>query len=231
MIRPNLPRLAAWGALLALAGAAHAQSFYTQPVAVPVNDIGDADPAAPLREVSMLFVDVPPPRKFAVHDQVTILIDESSSAESKQTLDTKKDYDLSAAINQFPDLMQLLELRLQEGDRTGLSTLDLNSKQKFKGEGQAKRSDRFVARITAVVIDVKPNGTLVLEAKKSVTSGRESKLIVLSGTCRQADVTDSNTVTSSQLANLNVVQTTEGEVDATAKKGLIPRILETIFNF
>lgn len=231
MIRPTLPIRIAMCAVPALGQAALAQSFYTEPVNVPVNDLGKADPAAPLRAVSMLYVDVPEPRKFAVHDQVTIIIDETSSAESKQSLDTKKDYDLSAALNDFPDLMQLLELRLAQGDRSGLASLDLNSKQKFKGEGQSKRSDRFVARITAEIIDVKPNGTLVLEARKSVAQGKELKTIVLSGSCRQEDVTDANTVTSSQLANLNIVQQTEGEVDKASKKGLIPRILETIFNF
>jgi len=90
----------------------------------------------------------------------------------------------------------------------------------MKAEGDAERSDRFIARVTAEIIDVKPNGTLVLEARKSVAFGRESKSIVLSGTCREEDVSDANTVTSSQLANLTVVQEMEGDVDRSSKKGL-----------
>ncbi len=220
------------GAVLALSTAAAAQSFYEFSVEVPTDELGEPDPHAELRAMSMLYIDIPKPKKFAVHDPVTILIDETSSAESKQTLDTKKDYDLSGDLTAFPDLLELLELRLAEGDRSPIASLDLGSKQDFKGEGTAKRSDRFVARITAEIIDVKPNGNLVLEARKVVTSqDGESKTIVLSGFCRQEDITDANTVSSSQLADLRLIQTTEGEVSKSAKKGFIPRVLEAIFNF
>lgn len=230
---PTLPICSlALSALLALAAPARAQSFYEFSVEPATDALGEIDADAPLRDASLLYIDVPEPRKYGVHDPVTIIIDETSSAESKQTLDTKKDYDLTGDVTAFPDLLQLLELRLAEGDRTPLAELDLGSKQKFKGEGTAKRSDRFVARITAEVIDVKPNGNLVLEARKTVTSQNgETKTIVLSGFCRQDDITDANTINSSQLADLRLVQTTEGEVTNTAKKGFIPRVLEAIFNF
>jgi flagellar L-ring protein precursor FlgH len=219
-------------ALPTLCGTAAGQSFYDIQYDVPVNATGDLDPDANLRTMSMLYIDVPEPRKYEIHDLVTLIIDETSSAESKQTLDTKKDYDIGADVSAFPDLLELLELRLQPGDRSNIASLGIDSNQKFKGEGTAKRSDRFVARITAEIIDVKPNGTLVVEAKKTVQSQNgESKTIVLSGICRQEDITDSNTINSSQLANLNIAQTTEGEVTKTAKKGLIPRVLEAIFNF
>ncbi|MFG0243253.1 MAG: flagellar basal body L-ring protein FlgH [Phycisphaerales bacterium JB054] len=226
------PAILALGAALTLPGVTSAQSFYDAQYEVPVNEIGDPDPAANLRAMSMLYISVPEPRQYEVHDLITLIIDESSSAESSQTLDTKKDYDIGADVSAFPDLLELLELRLQPGDRSNIASLGIDSNQKFKGEGTAKRSDRFVARITAEIIDVKPNGTLVVEARKTVQSqDGESKTIVLSGVCRQEDITDANTLNSSQLANLNIAQTTEGEVAKTAKKGLIPRVLEAIFNF
>lgn len=232
MPAPDARTLLSLGAILALAPCARAQTFYEFSADVPTDALGDPDPDAPLRAVSLLYIDVPKPKKFEVHDLVTLIIDETSSAESKQTLDTKKDYDLTGDVTAFPDLLQLLELRLAQGDRSNIASLDVGSKQKFKGEGTAKRSDRFVARITAEIIDVKPNGNLVLEARKIVEGlDGESKTIVLSGVCRQDDITDANTVNSSQLADLHLSQTTEGEVTKTAKKGFIPRVLEAIFNF
>lgn len=231
MKRQILAMLAGACAVVAAGSAARAQSFYALPVAVPTDQTGAPDPGAPLRAVSLMYVDVPLPRQFEVHDLITIIIDETSRAESSQSLDTKKEYELSGSVEEFPDLMQLLELRLEPGERSPLAELGLGAEHEFKGEGDAERTDRFVARITAEIIDVKPNGTLVLEARKSVAHGRESKMIVLSGTCRQEDVTDANTVSSSQLANLTLVQSTEGEVDKASKKGLIPRVLEAVFNF
>ncbi len=222
----------ALGAALALPGVAVAQSFYDMPTDVALNELGDPDPAAPLRAASMLYIAIPEPRLFEIHDLVTLIIDETSSAESKQTLNTKKDYELGADVAAFPDLLALLELRLQPGERSNIASLDIESNQRMKSQGTAKRSDRFIARITAEIIDVKPNGTLVLEARKTVQSQNgESKTIVLSGICRQEDITDANTLNSSQLANLHIAQTTEGEVTRTTKKGFIPRVLEAIFNF
>ncbi len=224
--------LLALGAVLALPAATCAQSFYDLAFEPTVDELGEPDPEAALRTMSMLYIDVPKPRKYAIHDLVTLIISETSSAESKQTLDTKKDYDLTGSIKSFPDLIELLELRLEAGERANIATLGVNSKQKFKGEGTAKRSDRFVARITAEIIDVKPNGNLVLEARKTVASqDGESKTIVLSGICRPEDITDANTINSSQLADLRLLQQTEGEVTKSAKKGFIPRVLETIFAF
>jgi flagellar L-ring protein precursor FlgH len=231
MHRPKLPIAIAWSATAALSPAALAQSFYTTTLPPPQAEPGVAPSGVQLRALSMMFVEVPEPREFKLHDLITIIIDETSKSESSQSLDTKKDYELSGAINSFPDLEALLEGRLQTNERSPIVELDVEGEQDFKSEGEAEREDRFVARITAEIIDVKPNGTLVLEASKSVAHGRELKTIVLSGTCREEDVTNANTITSSQLAGLSIVQTTEGEVNKAATKGLIPRVLETIFNF
>jgi flagellar L-ring protein FlgH len=215
-----------------VASGAWAQTFYDVRPGVPTDEFGDPDVSGPLRSMSMLFINVPEPRRYGVHDLVTLIIDETSAAESKQSLDTKKEYDISGGVESFPDLIKLLELRLEGGDRQNLASLGIDAEQEFKGSGTAKRSDRFVARITAEIIDVKPNGTLVLEARKTVASQNgESKTIVLSGVCRQEDITRANTINSSQLANLRISQTTEGEVAKSSRKGLIPRVLEAIFNF
>ena len=213
----------------ALPCGAAAQSLYTTIAAAPTALDDEAD--AGLREHSFLLVEPPKPRDFAVHDLVTIIIDEVSRSESKQTLDTEKDYTITAAMREFPSLRHLLELQLQNGPTQRTASLDVRGKHEFAGEGETKRSDRFIARIAAKIIDVKPNGTLVLEASKQIVKGREIQTIVLSGICRQEDVTEQNTITSSQLADLRIVQHTEGEVAKAGEKGLIPRVLETIFNF
>ncbi|MBY0262134.1 MAG: flagellar basal body L-ring protein FlgH, partial [Phycisphaerales bacterium] len=60
---------------------------------------------------------------------------------------------------------------------------------------------------------------------------REITTMVLSGTARQEDITKNNTLQSGQLAGLNIKIEHSGDVKDTAEKGLIPRVLETIFNF
>lgn len=186
--------------------------------------------ASALRATSLMYVDEPKPREFRAHDIVTIVVDETSKQTSKQTLDTKKDYNLQDSLNQFPSLAAFLQFELRNGIGNPVE-VDVNSHNKFKGEGTYDRSDRFTARISATILDVKPNGVLVLEARKTRTTDEETQTMVLSGTCRQEDITTSNTVLSSQIADMTLVQKNEGQVKDTANKGFIPRILEAIFNF
>ncbi len=215
---------------LALGAPALGQSLFLREEPRPVDEVGAPYAPSPLLGASMMYVEAPKPREFRVYDIVTIIVDENSKQSSKQTLDTKKDYDLNNALNQFPSIQQLLEFELRNGIGTPVE-LDVSSNNKYKGEGTYDRSDRFTARISATIIDVKPNGVLVLEARKSRATDEETQTMVLSGSCRQEDVTSSNTVLSSQIADMTLIQQNEGQVKDTATKGFIPRILEAIFNF
>ena len=162
-----------WGA-----GVAQGQSLYQREVETPLSATGEPDPQAELREKSMLFFEPPPPRTFAKHDIITIIVDESSRQSSSQSLETKKEYDTKATMRGLLDPLELLELRLAAGDISNLDLIDYQADREFKGEGDYERSDRFSARISARVLEVKPNGTLVLEARTFIkTDDEESTLI------------------------------------------------------
>jgi flagellar L-ring protein precursor FlgH len=210
---------------------ATAQSLFQRSAEIPTAPDGKPDHQAALRETSLTYSEAPPPRQIQINDLVTIIIDETSKQQSDQSLDTKKDYDWQAALNKFPSLKKLIDGELGTGDSTPVGELDIESKNKFKGEGTFERTDKFSARIQAKVIDVKPNGVLVVEARKAVQTGEEKQTIILSGACRREDVTLNNTVLSTQLAELSIVSEQEGQVKDSATKGWIPRILETLFNF
>lgn len=180
---------------------------------------------------SMLYVRPPEPRTFMAHDLITIIVDETSKQEASQTLDTTKSANADMTVKSIIDPWELLELRLREGALTNQSLIGTNFNQKFKGEGDYERSDRFSAKITAEVIEVKPNGTMVLQATKVIQKDQEIQTLVLSGVIRQEDVTNRNTILSSQMANLSLAIKNEGDVRSAAQKGLLTRVLEAVFNF
>ncbi|MFI4898530.1 MAG: flagellar basal body L-ring protein FlgH [Phycisphaerales bacterium JB059] len=214
-----------------IASHAGAQSLYQRQTEVPLSTTGEPDPQADLREKSMLFFEPPPPRTFAKHDIITIIVDESSRQESSQSLDTKKEYDTQATLRGMLDPLELLELRLAAGNISNLDLIDYQADREFKGEGDYERTDRFSARISARVLEVKPNGTLVLEARTYIKTDDEEATLVLAGVARPEDVTTQNTVRSSQMANLTVIRENSGEVANAAEKGLITRVLDTLFAF
>lgn len=188
--------------------------------------------AGQLTGLSLFSINPPPPKKFAKHDLIEVIINESSAQNFSQTSDLKKNYSLKAELSKFPSLKALLEAAtLEEGIGSVRPGVAATGNSTYKGEGKASRRDQVTARITATVVDVKPNGNLVIEARETIQSDRESTTMVISGTGRAEDITRNNTIQSSQLANLLIRIEHEGDVKDTSEKGLIPRVLEAVFNF
>jgi flagellar L-ring protein precursor FlgH len=218
--------------VLAACGCAHAQSLMIPPTMPASAGPGSVQrEGSELEQLSVMAIKPPRPREFKMHDLVTIVIDETSRQQAEQTMKTDKKYDNDTSVNALIDPWELLELRLRAGDTRNLTLLDIANKAKFDGKGSFERNDRLQMKIQAEIIDVKPNGVLVLEARKYINKNGETQETVLGGICRQEDVTQNNTIFSSQLANMSLETKHTGEVDKAGKKGLIPRVLETIFAF
>ena len=214
-------------------GEAMAQNLYlSQPTPMPVGTEGQRpDPATPLYNVSLTAVVPPPPRSFKVHDLVTIIIEETSRQSADQNAKSDKTYNVDATINSVLDPMELLELRLKSSSLSNLELLNAPYRQMFDGKGNYTRNDTFSMKLQAEIIDVKPNGTVTIEARKHVDKNGETMTTVLSGVARISDITQNNSILSSQIADMTLITKSTGEVNKAAKKGLIPRILETIFAF
>lgn len=219
--------IVALGTAAVTSHAAQAQSLFLS--GSSVDPLTEANPAEPMRGLSLTLVEPPVPREYEIHDIITIIVDESSSAYSKAQLDTDKEYLLTGGIRSFIDPSDLLEGTVRS-QRQGV-VIDAGYGSEYEGDGLYRRTDSLTTRITATIIDVKPNGNLVLEAKKTVGKDAEIQTVVLAGVCRGEDVTDNNTILSTQLADLVVMMINEGEVKKGADKGVITRALDTVFNF
>ncbi len=186
-----------------------------------------------LAAVSFTAVSPPEQRFFATHDLVTIIVRESTDASSEASLETKKKGDFGAEVKAWPGIRGMDELwnLFVKTDLVENPRVDFNFRNNWKGEGDYERKDKFTTRLTARVLDVKPNGTLVLEARKFVKSDKEELDMVLTGTCRAEDVTADNTVLSTQLYDLRLDKKHKGEVRGASKKGIITKIFDTLFAF
>ena len=149
---------------------------------------------AKLDTVSWFAVPDPQPRTLKKHDLVTVIVREDSAFKSQGTTDLKKTADYDAQINQFIKL-QLRNFAIQGGAQGATPpAVNMNGQGDFKGEAELDREDTMTVRVTGEVIDVKPNGTLVLQARQKIKHDEEEIDFMLSGTCRAEDVTPDNTV-------------------------------------
>jgi len=224
--------VAAAALLPATPAAAQSRSLLADRLASSIAPQPDREPHA-LRDSSLFAVPDAKPRIFRKHDLVQIIVREQTRAESTQELDAQKNYRLDGAITAWPslDLADLLELRLRAGTTTPLPSVGVDLGRDFQGEGEYKREDDFSTRITAEVIEVLPNGNLVLEARTEIRTDEEVSRIKVTGTCRGEDVSSANTVTSSQIHDLRISKMHEGELREANKRGLIPRVIDFLFAF
>ena len=179
-------------------------------------------------DVSFFAQPAPKPTVIRKHDLITVIVREESSSRSIGSADLEKKYDLDAELREYLGL-DLSELRL--GTRRGDQRISGEAERGFTGDGSTDRRDSFVTRMTAEVLDVKPNGTLVLQARKRIGTDEDKQTMYLTGICRTADVTAANTVLSTQLHDLRLEKKTTGPVRQATRRGWIPRLIDIVNPF
>ena len=164
------------------------------------------------------------PKTFKPGDLITIIVRERRSFEAEADLERKRRFKIKSELDAFIDFT---------GGGIGASafqrgkpTIDYRFDQQTKNEGDTMREDRFTTRLTGKIIDVKPNGLLVLEARARFVHDEEISEITFTGTCRKEDVTADNTILSTQVADKDVVVTNQGALRAIAQRGWIPKLLD-----
>ena len=189
-----------------------------------------ADPAnATLATVSFFAVPEPPPRTIKKHDLVTIIVNEESDFTSQGTTDLQRTADLDAKIDAFVRFsLQNFALNSAAGNSPEVK---LEGTRDFDGTGTVERSDVFNTRITAEVLDVKPNGTMVLQARQHIKNDEEEQMMILSGVCRVEDVTPDNTVLSTQIFDKDLSKTNKGALRDTTRRGWLPKLLDAASPF
>lgn len=214
-------------------GGASAPQRMDAMVAVPgqQSDMRRLSPA--VSEMSYFAVSRPAPRTYALHDLVTITIREDLSVDFEAEISAEKESSTTGAIKDLPKLKlsDLLQAQINDSDVTPDVKLDVEYQREFTGEGEYSRRETMTARVTARVIDVKPNGTLVLEARKHIASDDETVTLVATGTCRVDDISADNEVMSTLLYDLHIVKHHNGELRKSTKKGPLTKLLDAIFNF
>ncbi len=206
------------------------QTTHTQDASISVRDSFPLERTAPkpnalLLRRSPFAVAKPEPIKIKVHDLITIIIRESKTATTNSKLQSKKDWKLDTGLEEWIRLSNqhgVVPAKFEQGKPSVL----FDFKNDYKGNGKYDRKDELTTRITARVIDVKPNGSLVLEARKSIAIDDEGYTISLTGECRAADVLPDNTILSTQIADPTIDVQHSGAVRDATRRGWLMRGLD-----
>jgi flagellar L-ring protein precursor FlgH len=186
-------------AILVLGGCGTAPSTHiTQPLSArPVDRLAASPPSngaifQPGFNQHPLFEDV---RARNVGDTLTIAILENSSATEKNGNDSNHGGTVNSS---FPSATVNAKHVLD-----GLN-VSASSANKMTNTGDSSGSNFLTGSITATVIDVLPNGNLVVSGEKLVSINQVDEYIRISGVVNPVNVQTGNTVLSTQIADARV---------------------------
>jgi len=150
-----------------------------------------------------------------VGDIVTVLVRENTKTKDKGKTNVKKTNDNSVS------------------DGTGifsfLKAFGFNSKSDMKGDGSTERTHVAQTSITCLVTDMLPNGNLIIEGTRDVTTHEENLELKIVGVIRPEDVDANNNILSDRIANAEIGIKGRGALTRIQKPGLLTQILQTIF--
>ena len=147
-----------------------------------------------------------------VGDLVTIVIQENQDVRNEESSDLTKGTNLDYQLTNFD---------IAPGAFNTLPRIAAESDDQFRGTANYAKKGKFQARVTAMVVDVLPNGNLVVNGRREIRIDQETKLIEFSGIIRRWDITPDNTVTSELVANAKVSYTGSGPLtNSTNRRGI-----------
>jgi flagellar L-ring protein precursor FlgH len=159
-----------------------------------------------------------------LHDVVSIVVSESLAASTdgqvKNTRASKASSSLTSLFGALKSSNALQNL-VGQTSSSGLSA-----------QGQSTTNSSLSTTFGAEVVDVLPNGMLVVQATRELTFSQQTQLIKLRGLVRPEDVSSQNQVQSTAMTDLELEVTGKGIVnDSTYRQNPVVRLLEKIIVF
>lgn len=161
-------------------------------------------------------------RAFFVGDTITIVIEEKTSASKKSSGTASRTGSTGLTV---PTISGVPFKTFQGMD------IEANSSQKFAGAGDASSNNLFSGNLAVTVIEVYPNGNLLVSGEKQVTINQGTEFIRFSGVVNPVNVTSTNTVSSTRVADARIEYRGNGYINEAQTMGWLSRVFMTIWPF
>ncbi|MET0121808.1 MAG: flagellar basal body L-ring protein FlgH [Candidatus Thiodiazotropha sp. 6PLUC9] len=107
---------------------------------------------------------------------------------------------------------------------------DLSAANDFSGDGSASQSNALSGSITVSVIEVLPNRNLYVRGEKRIGINQGTEYVRLSGIVRPSDITPSNTVNSTRIADPTITYKGEGALADANSMGWLSRFFNSVLS-
>jgi flagellar L-ring protein precursor FlgH len=168
----------------------------------------------------------------SVGDLITIVVDLNNSVEKDQNTTTAKTAAVDAVLTSL--------LYPNDGTSKGYNFLNYhgappttawNATSSYDGGGTLKNTEATSTTIQARVVSILPNGVMQIEARRLSKAADEDSAMILTGEIRPEDLSSTNTISSSQVAELQIVQKGKGTLTNNQRKGWLTKLYEFLSPF
>jgi flagellar L-ring protein FlgH len=111
------------------------------------------------------------------------------------------------------------------------ANLQANSSNAFSGKGDTANENSFAGTITVTVMNVLPNGNLVVSGEKQIGINHNLELIRFSGVVNPVTLQAGNVVESTKVADARLEYTGKGYIDEAQRMGWLSRLFLTFLPF
>jgi flagellar L-ring protein precursor FlgH len=157
-----------------------------------------------------------------VGDTLTIQLVERTQASKKSSTSAERDQSIDLSV---PSVVGLPVKTFQ-----GLA-LRAEHQNKFAGKGDAAANNDFSGTITVTVIEVMPNGNLLVSGEKMMGINQGEEFIRFSGIVNPNNITGANVVQSTQVADARMEYKANGFIDSAQVMGWLGRFFLTVLPF
>ena len=161
-------------------------------------------------------------------DILTITVQENATAQNSQQRKDSRTSALQDAVGQFLFSAAASKLGTHNGE---LPSINLSGSSSFNGGGQVNNSQTLSASAAVLVVDVLPNGNLVIEGVHLVTFAGETQYVVLHGLVRPDDIGSNNTILSTNIADARIEFYNQGSLTDMQNRGWLSKLYEKLRPF
>ena len=145
-------------------------------------------------------------RARLVGDMVTVVIAERVTASQRSTSSIDRENEMKAGLTALP-----IFKGANAANIVGRSKIGVGSENSFSGAGETANSNNFTGSITTTVVDVLPNGHLVVTGEKQIGVNHNVDVLRFSGQVDPLMIQAGNTIPSAQIANVRVEHRGRGQ--------------------
>lgn len=127
-------------------------------------------------------------------DIVTLLVSETTAASSTGDVNNSRTFQANSAITSVPGT----------SSQAANPLFGLTSSKTLKGQGETSTGSSVTATVSAHVIALLPNGSMVVEAERRILINSQHEELIVRGVLRSGDVGPNNSVPATALANLEI---------------------------